>query len=817
MKATLDLLLASQQAAVPECKLVLRLPGAAAEYLQPVTSLSVGWLESVVQFGEFPVFQGLPQGCRRVLGYPLGQRSHPGYLLCLDEGGTSETLLVAFAQALRAIMEPTWTVENLNTLLDRSLELIVVADSDGHVLYTTPSFQRLLTLQQVLPLVGEWRNFLDLVHREDRLLVQDTLLRLQGGECSVGPLEYRLRCGQSGDCVFLESWFSLHQIHKDYNTTVIYSRDVTQRKQAANALISRERRYRQVLDELSQAVFEMDLEGRLTFVNVSWEKMTGCSRVQSVGQSLHQFFELPQPLELPLHREVYSRGGPAGPWWVELWLHPLRNGRGILGLALDITERKLMQRQLDKMAQLVDQAIEIVILLDSYGRVSYVNPAYALATGSSQRDLLWQPFFDVFRHPEGLSGEEILLDVHRLKSWMGRLRCGRPSGEDLTVDAVISRVFDEQGQFREYLVTCRDLTREKRLEDQLMQSQRLESLGLLAGGIAHDFSNLLQIIQGNTALEQLKTREEGRSPSIYLHDLNEAAQRGQRLTRQLLTFASQQPVKEELLDLCEVLSETVPVVQRWFPKSIEFRLQLSPTPCWVQADRSQLEQVILNLTVNARDAMPKGGCLTIRLSQPEEDRCLLSFADTGVGLTEDLKRRIFEPFFTTKSKDGQGSGLGLAVVYGTIRRHGGSIQVESEPGQGTCFDIELPCAPRAANRGTILIAEDEALVLGLNAGLLERHGYRVLLAKDGQEAVQLFHQEQSNIDGLVLDVEMPRMDGVEAFRRIRQENGQIPTLFCSVFAREALNLEGPLEVVDFLAKPYEAEELLSKLQRLLSA
>lgn len=814
-------LLRDLQSASPGCLLALRVPNS-TDFLIASPDLETADLQRALQGEAVP---GL-----RTLSWNLS--GEPGTLFCA--GPITEEALHSYASILSLFwsreelrQRQFWKVESLRSLLDHSLELITVLDAEGNLYYQTPSFRRLLSL----PSGSTELNYLTWVHPEDIPLIRDCLMRVSAGESSLGPVEYRLRVPRDEELTeqFLESWFTQLATGAEGGAVVLHSRDITARKAAARALISRERRYRQVLDELHQAVFEMDLDLRLTFVNSSWERITGCRSQHSLGRKLEEFFAVGERPQVPLHREVYCRSGPHGPWWVELWLHPQRNGRGVLGLALDITERKLMQRQLDKMAQVVDQAVELVLLLDSYGRVTYTNPAYTRLTARNTEGLLWQPFFEMFKplQPEGDSS--ILMQVIEQDLWTGKLVCPTEDGPELTLQAVISKVHDEQGEFREYLVTCRDITRETLLEEQLRVSQRLESLGLLAGGIAHDFNNLLQVIMANVALEQVQRAEDGEEPSTHLADVNEAAQRAQRLTRQLLTFASQQPIRSERVDLNELVEGTLGIVGRWFPAHTSYTFSPAAEPAWVEADSSQLEQVVLNLAVNARDAMPEGGRLTVSVHRLDGN-WVLSFSDTGVGMSAAHRHRIFEPFFTTKGKE-HGTGLGLSVVYGIVRRHKGTIKVQSVEGEGTTFTIVLPCADatssplpvrssmpgRGGSSRTILVAEDEAMVRTLHAKVLEKHGFRVLLAKDGAEALDLFHLEPDTIDGILLDVAMPRMDGLELFRHIRKERADIPVLFCSAYLNTELLGEGEDEEVDYLHKPYEAQELVAKLQRLLSA
>lgn len=814
-----ELFLRHLEALAPGCRLALRLPGEKHHYLFPGENWHFAGLDELVD-GDQPLCQG-DFGQLDILAW--NSSAYSGRLLCLSQDGPA-TSLEALNAALRMFWEreesracQSWRVDLLHKLLDHSLELITLMATDGRLYYQTSSFERLLQLKRS---TSSGLNYLDWVHPDDLPLVRNCLLRIGAGEPAIGPVEYRLSGppDETESIHFVESWFTSVESETDMVSVVVHSRDITGRKAAAKALISRERRYRQVLDELHQAVFEVDTQGNLAFVNSSWEKITGFSPQDSLGKPLTDFFHLESGYELPLHREVYCRSGPHGPWYVELWLHSQRSGRGgQLGLALDITQRKLMQRQLDKMAQLVDQAIEIVALLDSYGRVTYVNPAYSLKTSQASESLIWTPFFHCFSCLNEMQAEEVFAEVHRTGIWSGRLRCFHIDGSDLVMEAVFSKVHDERGEFREFLVTCRDVTREVQLEEQLRASQRLESLGLLAGGVAHDFNNLVQVIMGNCTLEQSSREIEGLEPSPYLSDVMAATERAQRLTRQLLTFASRQPVEKVSVDLQQLVPETMRVIHRWFPDHIEYEFLSSVEEAWVECDSGQLEQVVLNLAVNARDAMPKGGQLTVSLEECDSivQGYKLSFRDTGIGMSASQKTRIFEPFFSTKGKQG-GTGLGLSVVYGVVRSHEGRILVQSSPGEGTTFEVYLPRTQAGAvseRQTTILVVEDDPLVLNLHTRILENHGYRVLGASTAETALDLFVAQPDDIDAVLMDIGLPDMNGLEAFRKIQEQRAEIPALFCSGLGQFRGQTGGA--GTDFVEKPVDGQVLVSKLVKLL--
>jgi signal transduction histidine kinase len=378
-----------------------------------------------------------------------------------------------------------------------------------------------------------------------------------------------------------------------------------------------------------------------------------------------------------------------------------------------------------------------------------------------------------------------------------------------------------------HIAVVRDLSRQKELESQLRQAQKMEAVGRLAGGIAHDFNNLLTAISGYS--EFLASGIEDPRLKRHAEEIKKASARAANLTGQLLAFSRRQVLQPRVLDLNAVVSDMDSLLRRLIGEDVELVTMLEPGLPSVQADPTQIEQVIVNLAVNARDAMPNGGSVTIETANIVTDKgsfVQLLLTDTGIGMTEEERQQLFDPFFTTKAG---GTGLGLATVYGIVEQSGGTIEVDSAPGMGSSFRVWLPSVEEAAETAavapasapaagseTILLVEDETVVRQLVAEILETTGYTVLQAGDGPSALELLRRHAEPVELLVTDVVMPGMSGPEVAKAVTAMRPGMHVLYTSGYTDQAIGHHGVLEPgIAFLQKPFSADDLTTKVRGLL--
>ncbi|MHB1243189.1 MAG: hybrid sensor histidine kinase/response regulator [Gaiellaceae bacterium] len=591
--------------------------------------------------------------------------------------------------------------------------------------------------------------------------------------------------------------------------------------------------------------------------------------VDGYGWSREEFLELtiadirvPEEVER-LHTLLASEPDARGLRNAGLWRHRRKDGSELdveirshdhvfegrearVVTSLDVTERLAAEQALrlseERYRELFENASDLISTVDLEGRLTDVNEAFVRTVGYRREELIGKPL-DELVPPEGreqlrearahkLGGAKTTIYEHELLT---------RSGERIQVE-VASRLIERDGAVVGTEAICRNITERRRLEEELRQAQRLEAIGRLAGGVAHDFNNLLTVIAGYTETLLIGKRIED---ELELEQIAAAARRATVLTRQLLAFSRRQVLQPRVIDLNEVVEGVAPMLTRLIGEDVELHTHLAEGLDPVRADPSQLEQVLVNLTVNARDAMPNGGRLSITTANVELDEehvarhgeassgphVLLSVGDTGSGMDAETLAHVFEPFFTTKAV-GSGTGLGLATVYGIVKQSGGSVWVYSEPGQGATVKVYLPrseareleeavrpAAPAGTGGSeTILLAEDEASLRRLTARMLETRGYAVIAAETAAEALRIAAEPGREIDLLLTDLIMPELSGGDLAKQVRAAVPGVRVLFMSGYAADVVTTKGALEPgAPFLEKPFGASDLAAKVRETLDA
>jgi PAS domain S-box-containing protein len=511
---------------------------------------------------------------------------------------------------------------------------------------------------------------------------------------------------------------------------------------------------------------------------------------------------------------------------------------------LGVTARhnaSLAAAERERLATAVDQAAEAVLTTDRLGLVTYVNPAFTRITGYSAAEVVGTRADVLHEATDSARLAEMAAANDRGESWEGRVVQRRSDGATVELDMAIAPLRDNSGAVVGSVTLARDISRERALETQLAQAQRMEAVGRLAGGIAHDFNNILTAISG---FAELATAElSGHDPVAQdIEQIRKASDRAAGLTKALLAFSRRQVMQPRLTDLNEVLDGLTPMLGRLIGEDVQLVVRLDPMLGLTMADRAQLEQVVLNMAANGRDAMPSGGTLTIATANADLDATqaraqvgaatgpyvTLAIMDTGVGMTSTVMEHAFEPFFTTKAR-GKGTGLGLSTVIGIVQQSGGFVRVESEPNAGSVFTVYLPRfdgAARPEETGasaslpvggseTILVAEDEDAVRIFVERILTGAGYRVMAATQGSEALTLA-DTMPDLDLLITDVVMPGISGVELAGHLAATHPGLPVIYASGYSEEAILL-GPVgeDQVPYLPKPFTGEALLTRVREVL--
>ncbi len=647
--------------------------------------------------------------------------------------------------------------------------------------------------------------------------------------------------------------------------------DITQRKRAEQALRASEEKFRTLFDSASDAIFIHDMQGRFLEVNQAACDRLGYAREELLGLAVPDIDDpasaamVPDNLDrlrregrLTLEGAQVTRGGQVFPVEIKACLFNFQGQPAVLAMARDISERRLadqaLRRSEARFRALFEQAPLAYQSLDSDGMILEVNQAWLKTLGYERGQVLGKWFGDFLA--EGF-----------VPHFEANFPCFKQAGFINEVEFEMSRVdggtiavsfngavgTDEQGRFRQTHCIFHDITERKRaeeekarLEEQLRQAQKMQAVGTLAGGIAHDFNNILAMVMGHAELAQDLSRS-GRPNLEELDNIIRASERGRDLVRQMLTFGRKVKAEPRPLDLNKSVQHALAMLDRALPKMIALRTSLAPDLWPVSADPTQVDQVVINLATNARDAMPQGGRLLFQTSNLTVDEELsrehlevgpgryvrLEVIDTGLGMSDEVRQQIFDPFFTTKEV-GKGTGLGLSVVYGIVKQHQGQITCRCQPGQGTCFEMLLPAAglaetlppvppasqalqtAPAGGSELILLVDDEDNLRELAASALRGAGYGVDQAGSGEEALAIMERSSPPPDLIILDLGMPGMGGHQCLLRIMERAPRSRVLIASGYPADGQVQESlAAGALGYVAKPFRRLDLLGRVRQTL--
>jgi len=646
----------------------------------------------------------------------------------------------------------------------------------------------------------------------------------------------------------------------DQSFFVTLLRDVEPRKRTERALRVSEARLGTVVESLDKGLLITNLDGFVQIVNTRMLALTGFTEEEVKGRRAFDLLLPPSEQGTAANRHDWQLKGfterfeaqlmrkDGTCFWAEVNPTPLCDPSGwMIGSLIvtnDITGRKQDEDRSKFQAEVLSQVTEAIIAINNEKVVNYWNHGAEKLYGFKFYEALNRPLRELIHDDWLITNSPTETSIEGVSVWRGESTHRHKDGQEVLVEASVRRLNDAAGEFCGHLAVIRDISERRaaeaalrQKEEELRQAQKMEAVGKLAGGVAHDFNNLLTAIGGYSEMILMSL---GPNDSLRndVEEIIRASRRAADLTRQLLAFSRKQVLQPQVLDLNAVVLGMDKMLRRLIGADIELVTILDPGLASVKADRSQIEQVILNLAVNARDAMARGGKLTLKTANTDQGTSgvpsglphpvLLAFSDTGCGMDAETKIHIFEPFFTTKEQ-GKGTGLGLSTVYGIIEQSGGRISVESEVSRGTTFRIYLPRVdmkePAVTEQSettlplgteTVLLVEDESVVRSLIHQVLKRSGYTVLEAQHGAEALRIVLQHPAPIHLLLTDLVMPLMGGRDLVKRLLGMRKDIRVLYMSGYTDDSAIRQGELEPgTHFIQKPFTPDSLLRKVRKVL--
>ncbi len=739
---------------------------------------------------------------------------------------------------------------------DYAYALLVEENGNLKNMWTAGAFEQMTGYEnKFIEERGGWEF---LIHPDDMAIALRQVGVFLSGKPSVS--EYRI-VTKSGEIKWVRDYGRPEWDAELQRVSYIYGaiQDITQQRIAEDRLRQSEASYRELFDSTLDAIYIQDKMGHFLAVNHGAELMYGYPKDFFIGKT-PEVISAPGKNDLDRVAKLIDLAAKGEPQQFEFWgkrkngeIFPkeVRIHKGtyfgkevIVAFAQDISKRRENEQRLRTLSQTVEQSPVQVILTDKNKKIEYVNKSFTEVTGYTIEEVIGKtPDFLRTEHEGPKVYEQLWWTIEKGQIWQGEIVALTKTGEKIFEDVTASPLFDEKGNITHFIAFKMDITDRKKLEDEFRQSQKMEAIGRLAGGVAHDFNNLLTVIIGYSELMLAQISEKD---PLYnrIKQIDNAGRRAESLTRQLLAFSRKQILQPKVINLNQMIGDMEKMLRRLIGEHIELQTVLTDDLGNMKADPGQIEQVIMNLSINARDAMPEGGDLTIatdafnytseKFEQQWEEMPFgsyirLNISDTGIGMDKDVKSQIFEPFFTTKEK-GKGTGLGLSTVYGIIKQSKGYIFVNSEKGRGTTFQLFFPQVmdteesesesidkvSELKGTETILLVEDEDSLRALAIETLENAGYNVLTAEDGGQAVTAALNYNEPIDLLLADVVMPKLSGKKLTKAIKKIHPEILVLYMSGYTDDAIVHHGVLDPnTEFLPKPFKPTALLMKIRSML--